>query len=162
MKQTFHTFGLQSVTLACVSLTVLSNAAQAQDALTPAAKDTAQETTTVYPPYVETHKVIHPTGSKTSPPAVEATSLSRGVTYSDLDLSQPTGVILLERRVRVAAADVCNELDRRYPKGIYTPVPFYQNCVRTAVAHAMPAVKQLEAAATRRAQVAAVSHNPPG
>lgn len=142
----FHAIGVPGVALACAA--VLSSAAQAQPF--PGPQDMAQEDMAVGAPYaVKRELQPNPTASSTSSADVELISLSRGVTYSDLDLSQPTDVATLEARVRLAAREACDELDRRYPKEIFEPVPYYQDCVRTAVAHAMAAVRELEAAAVR-------------
>jgi UrcA family protein len=46
---------------------------------------------------------------------MKTVSLSYGVSYSDLDLTTTEGKEQLKARVRQAAEDACNELDRQYP-----------------------------------------------
>jgi len=50
-------------------------------------------------------------------------------------------------RVNQAAQDACKELDKRFPKNVYIPVPANQDCVANATNEAMLVVTQLIAAA---------------
>jgi UrcA family protein len=68
---------------------------------------------------------------KTSPYNVDkkTTSMSRVIDYRGLDLTSDADVAKLETRVRQVAEDICQELDRRNPRTIYTSVPEAKNCV---------------------------------
>src|SRR5215471_7324295 len=61
-------------------------------------------------------------------------SVSRDVSYADLDLSKATDVTAMEGRIRDAARENCRELNRRYPATIFVPVGTVGNstCVRDA------------------------------
>ena len=62
----------------------------------------------------------------------EIISLTRAVSYSDLDLSKTSDVAELQTRIRNTARDVCQELVTRYPKAngyVYANV----DCVKKAV-----------------------------
>jgi UrcA family protein len=85
------------------------------------------EEITVYAPYL-VHKVQ--SGSVRSP-ALSVT-LSKSVSYHDLDLATETDAKELKQRVHDAAASVCTELDRRYPKSVYAPISPTRNCARDA------------------------------
>jgi UrcA family protein len=71
-------------------------------------------------------------------------SLSYGVSYQDLDLATPAGKDELSARVRQAAMDACDELDRQYPfaepKGL--------RCVEAAVDSAKDQVHRAVTAAS--------------
>lgn len=63
-------------------------------------------------------------------------SLSRPVTFSDLDLSREADYIELRERVRDAARDLCFELDARVPQLRGDPSAD-RECVRTATRNAL-------------------------
>jgi UrcA family protein len=46
---------------------------------------------------------------------IEHLTLTWSVAYSDLDLSQPGAVVVLEKRIHSRAEAVCHELDRLFP-----------------------------------------------
>lgn len=46
---------------------------------------------------------------------LERLSLTWSVAYTDLDLSQPSGVAVLDKRIQARASAVCKELDRLFP-----------------------------------------------
>ena len=76
----------------------------------------------------------------------ELVSVTRAVSYADLDLSKAAGVTELQTRVRNTAKDVCQELFTRFPKGQYIyPVT---DCVKKATDDGLEAVKQIAAVAT--------------
>ncbi len=67
---------------------------------------------------------------------------SRKVFHGDLDLTSPAGVQTLERRIRVAAREVCGPADwRQLDSG---------RCFLTTVADARPQVRRAVAAAQAR------------
>lgn len=107
----------------------------------------ASEMVTVYAPFVVRHKPIDPMMSKTSSTGLELVSVSRTVSFHDLNLGKQIDADTLENRVHRAAVDACAELNKRYPTATYTPVPAKQDCVGNAVSGAMVSVKQLIAAA---------------
>jgi len=90
---------------------------------------TTREEIVITPPYVE-HR---PLGRSGTGIPVEELSLSRGVDYSDLDLSRWDDVQLLNDRIRQAAYMACGELDRQYPESLY---PSYQSDARDCVVKA--------------------------
>jgi UrcA family protein len=106
----------------------------------------AYEMVTVYAPFVVRHKPLSGPLSKSSR-GLELVSVSRTVSFHDLDLGKPIDAETLENRVHRAAVDACAELDKRFPKSTYIPVPEKQDCVGNAVNQAMVSVKQLIASA---------------
>jgi UrcA family protein len=62
--------------------------------------------------------------------------LSVRVPYGDLDLTTPSGLQTLDRRVKEAANYVCGQLQNMYPVG--SPDTFY--CAKKAVGDAQPQV----------------------
>lgn len=100
------------------------------------------EHVTVFAPYVLQKSL---SGSARAP--VMTVTISRNVSYQDLDLTTDQGVAALEGRVRQAAQDICHELDRRYPATVYTPMPNSKNCVTDAASSGLMQVKAVAAAA---------------
>src|SRR5689334_11886049 len=82
------------------------------------------EEVTVFAPFVV--KKIPSRAPKSG--AVTTINMSRGISYHGLDLTSDADVATLNSRVQQAADDVCNELDRRYPKSIYVPVDEDKDC----------------------------------
>jgi UrcA family protein len=80
--------------------------------------------------------------------AVERVTISRKVGYADLNLSNPSDVAELERRVKAAANDDCRQLDRQFSK-TYIPQSEGANCVRNA---ARPALASVDAMSSRQPQ----------
>jgi UrcA family protein len=75
-------------------------------------------------------------------------SLTYGVRYDDLDLSTQTGKEELKARVKQAAGEACEELDRQYP---FTE-PKGPRCVEAAVDSAKDQVRAAIAAAGGKKQ----------
>jgi UrcA family protein len=71
----------------------------------------------------------------------------KAVTFVDLDLSKPGDVMELQRRISDTARDICQELNRRYPRTRFQVV-VDRDCVKTATDEAMAVVKDLIAANT--------------
>lgn len=106
------------------------------------AQEEASENVTVFAPYV-----VKKTTSGMPRERVTTVKMSRDVSYQDLDLSTAEGKAQLETRVKQAAADVCSELDKRYPKAIFIVVQENRNCVKNAISEAMAEAKGVEEAA---------------
>jgi UrcA family protein len=75
----------------------------------------------------------------------EVISLSKAVTYADLDLTKPADVQELQKRITDTAKDVCQELNRRYPKTSFQIV-VDRDCVKSAVDNAIDVEKLVVAA----------------
>ena len=142
---------MQSRTIGLISLGLMSGLVMLSGSGSGAAfaqsRAAAHEEVTVYAPYVVTRKVIDPRMSRKSSTGLELVSVSKNVTFHDLDLSKPEDVTMLHNRVRDAARDACSEIDKRFPTTTYHPIPENQDCVGNATNEAMITVKQLEAAA---------------
>ena len=113
------------------------------------ADGTKYETVMVYAPYVVKRQIVSPMASKTSSTGLELVSISQAVSFADLDLSDVAQVKQLESRVRQAALHACGEIERKFPRSRYIPVPENQDCIGNATSAAMIAVKALEVAAAR-------------
>ena len=75
----------------------------------------------------------------------ELISVSRAVSYEDLDLSKESGATELKKRISDTAKDVCKELNTEFPKSnLYV----YENtdCVMSATKDAMTVANQVIAA----------------
>ena len=86
---------------------------------------------------------------------VRQTSVSRGVSYSDLDLSKDSDVSILRDRARTAAMDVCRQADQRAGSLINRPLHPSPNCVTTAKQQALADVNKIVADARSGRMVAA-------
>jgi UrcA family protein len=75
----------------------------------------------------------------------EIISLTRAVSYSDLDLSRASDVQELQRRIGNTARDVCQELVRRYPRQNAEYVYSANDCVKKATDDGLETLKQLTA-----------------
>lgn len=60
-------------------------------------------------------------------------SMSREVRVDDLDLRSPFGRHELRSRIRVTAAEICDQLSRRYPVGVSGSPPCYEQAVARAM-----------------------------
>jgi UrcA family protein len=106
----------------------------------PAFAQEPSENVTVFAPYV-----VKKTSTGMTRNRVTTVSMSRKVSFSDLDLSTAEGKAALESRVKETAANVCKELDRRYPS---QSVDEDKNCVQEAIDEAMISVRGVEKAAS--------------
>jgi UrcA family protein len=59
---------------------------------------------------------------------IQTVSLSRHVSYQDLDLNSPNGAYEFRQRIRTAAHAICNKLAFRYPVG----TPDTRGCYKSA------------------------------
>lgn len=133
--------------LAMASALAGSSVAQPAKTQSQEFEEAQYETVTVYAPYVVKRQVVNSMMSKKSATGLEMVSISRSVSFADLDLADPGQAKQLESRVDIAAHDACRELEKKFPKSQYRPVPEDQNCAGNAKAAAMIAVRALEAAA---------------
>lgn len=108
-----------------------------------AVQPNARETITVYAPFV----VHRANMQRKAGEQLELISVNRAVSFHDLNLKEAADQKTLETRVNQAAQDACKELDKRFPKNVYIPVPANQDCVANATNEAMLVVTQLIAAA---------------
>lgn len=128
---------------------LLCGLASASPAVAQAPSYEASEEVIVRAPYVVRREPLARGGAPSSFSNPELISLSRGVSYADLDLSQAQGVAELETRVRTTARDVCQELNSRYPRTGGQYVYANTDCVKKATDDGMEAVRQIAAAASR-------------
>jgi UrcA family protein len=98
----------------------------------------ADETVIVHPNYdqVEKRQLLGHINGAVNP--VEL-SISRPVSFSDLDLSHEADYLELHARVRDTARDLCAELDARFPE-LRGDRDADRECVRTATRNAMRSV----------------------
>jgi len=129
----------------CVAMT----SAVADPARSPGEQVTVQEDS----PYTVRQQVIERGNS--SKMEVRQTSASKGVTYSDLDLSKDTDVEILKDRAREAARDVCREADRRAEFPFDRRINNVPNCFISARRQAMADVNRIVADARTGQTVAA-------
>jgi UrcA family protein len=83
------------------------------------------------------------------------TSVSKGVTYSDLDLSKDSDVQILKDRARKAAQDVCREADRRAESPFDRRINYVPDCLASARRQALAQVNRIVADARTGQTVAA-------
>jgi len=101
------------------------------------AADTGEEEITVVAPRLVQKEVVgtSPSGAVTT----ELISLTRRVSYADLDLADADKVAELEQRIRDTAKEACDQLAKLYPMAQTTP----RRCVDEAVGEAMAQVRRL-------------------
>jgi len=110
------------------SLATSSRALAQPDATAAPPVTTAQGLTIVAPKVVRRQT----TGAKAFASApIEVLSLSRTVSFADLDLSTESGATELKKRIMYGALAACDDLEAQYPSNIYVPVPAGQNCPDT-------------------------------
>ena len=100
----------------------------------------SQEEVTVESPYTIRQQVLKPAMFGQMPET--QVSVDEDVSYSDLDLSKATDLDTLKGRIRQAARDSCNELDRKFPRTIYIPVND-RNCVKDAANQALARLDEI-------------------
>ena len=86
---------------------------------------------------------------------VRQTTVSTGVSYSDLDLSKESDIAILKDRIRTAAMDVCRQADRRAGSLINRPLYPSPDCVSSAKQQARADVNRIVANARAPRTVAA-------
>ena len=94
---------------------------------------------------VAPHAVRKTVGTTSSGIPIELVSLSRQVSYSDLDLTTAAGVGALKDRVVQTAKEACADLDRIFPSDLTEPAN--QDCVKSASEGGLAQVDLIMAAA---------------
>ena len=84
---------------------------------------------------------------------IEVVSLSKSVSFVDLDLATDAGVTEFRKRILYASLDACNQLEAQYPSNRYVLVPANQNCPDTTATAALAVAKEIVQAARIRAEV---------
>jgi UrcA family protein len=110
--------------------------------------DSDREQVTIVAPYIthETQKVMG-SGNKG---VYDVNSLTKEVTYADLDLSKQSDDDRFIQRINDTAKETCAELKAKYPDPPHAPVTSDQECIKTATDQAMMVATSL----ISRAQVA--------
>jgi UrcA family protein len=103
----------------------------------------AMEGITIVAPYVVHRKVV---GRSTIGAPVEVLSLSRSVSYSDLDLTKAADAAELKKRISDTAKDACDYLFSRNRGITLPPVTTSRACAKTAAAEAMMVANDVIAA----------------
>lgn len=126
---------------AVTGLATVGNVVSAQEA------EQTPEEITVVAPYQVQREVVQPGASNRAP--VELVSLTRHVSYADLDLTLHADVMELEQRVHDMAETACKQLTDTFPRvdRHENDVP---NCVEKAVADAMTQVDKAAAMAAKQ------------
>ena len=140
---TKHNFALMGSALA--ALLCIAGLAKAQDYYGPYERvyDNGTETVIVHPDYddVEKRQLIGRINGEVNPTEY---SISRPVSFSDLDLTSDEDYLELKDRVRATAQELCATLDDRVPQ-LRGDASADRECVRTATRNAMRDVIDREA-----------------
>ena len=96
-------------------------------------------------PYTVREQVIEPSIGNMSKMELRQTSVSKNITYSDLDLSKEADVTILQDRARQAAWDVCHQAERRAEAALYRSVGVEPDCVTSARQQALADVNRIVA-----------------
>ena len=88
--------------------------------------------------------------SPTTGGKIELISLTRHVSYADLDLTKQSDVNELEARIKKMAKDSCKRLDEMYPPSMYPPATSGQDCVKMAVADSKTQIDRAVSSAHHR------------
>lgn len=91
-----------------------------------------QSTVTVQAPRVVHHKIVGTNAGIT----IEQLSLTREVSFADLNLDTPQGKVALHERIRNNAREACQELASLYPFALWTDD--VETCVQNAMLTWMP------------------------
>ncbi|MET0660125.1 MAG: UrcA family protein [Steroidobacteraceae bacterium] len=89
-----------------------------------------------------------PSRSPTTGAPINTVMTKRVVTYADVSLTTPSGVSVLETRIRDAASSACAELDQKYP--VTAAGDSTQRCYNAAVESAMVDARRAIDAAKQR------------
>ncbi len=96
------------------------------------------------PGYVFTRKAID--GRKNHLMNAEVASITRTVSYADLQLWMPEGAAMLKQRVNDTAVQICRDLNNRFPRTSFQVVYGKEDCVKSTVDSAMTMVDMVIAA----------------
>ena len=116
--------------------------------LTPAIAASAvdEQVTVQDAPYTVQRQLLdRPFGSNISMMREEKTTASKRVSYSDLDLSRDSDVVILKERAKMAAQDVCREANRRAGSPLYLADERAPGCVADARKQALANVNRIVA-----------------
>jgi UrcA family protein len=118
------------------------------------AQDVTREQVIIVAPYIthETQNVIGPRNKG----VYDVNTLTKQVSYADLDLSKPADADLLMQRISDTAKQSCAELKATFPDPPHAPVLSDQDCVKQATDQAMLVATSL----ISRAQVAMATPAP--
>ncbi|MBU6444500.1 MAG: UrcA family protein [Alphaproteobacteria bacterium] len=108
----------------------------------PASSQQIEEVTVTAPRQVHQTYVVGRSPSTGAP--IEVTTISRVVSYADLDLGTPPGAAELRSRIDATAKDLCRELDKLYPME-----PKDRSCIKKAADGAMEQADKVIAAASK-------------
>jgi UrcA family protein len=140
---TKHNFALMGSALAALICT--TGLAKAQDYYGPYERvyDNGTETVIVRPDYddIEKRQLLGRVNGEVNPTEY---SISRPVSFSDLDLTSDEDYLELKARVRATAEELCATLDDRVPQ-LRGDTSADRECVRTATRNAMRDVIDQEA-----------------
>ena len=100
----------------------------------------SEEQVTVESPYTIRQQVVRP--AMFGEMQETQVSVDQDVSYADLDLSKTADLDTMKSRIRQAAKDSCNELDRKFPRTIYIPA-FGRNCVKDAADQALARLDEI-------------------
>lgn len=116
--------------------------------LLPSTAGAAESEITVIAPYT-VHRQVE--GRSATGAEIETVSLSRTVSYADLDLTQPLAFRELESRINRVARQACSDLKRMYPDGaISSPNSADTTCISNAVKGGMDRANLIVASLPRR------------
>jgi UrcA family protein len=121
-------------------MTFLSPSAVAQE--TPVQPEVRQGITIVAP-HVVHRKVV---GRSSIGAPIEVMSVSRSVSYADLDLTKTADAAELKKRISDAAKDACNYLFSRERGLTLPPVTSSRSCMKEATSEAMMLANEVIAA----------------
>lgn len=132
-RSTSRVSRLVALTLAAGAFSFLGTVAVAQNS----SGSEGQSTVTVQAP-----RVVHKSaGVGANGLALEQLSLTREVSFADLNLDTPEGKVALHDRIRSNAREACQQLAALYPFSIFTDD--VQTCVQNAMLTWMPQVHAL-------------------
>jgi UrcA family protein len=148
IRRNFSPFGVTNLMLAAVGMSVCGIAGTSSMAFAQAgsASPEASEQVIIHAPEI-VRKAAPRRGTGTLPNEnPQIITLSRAISYADLNLSKASDVSELETRVRNTAREVCQELDRQFPKSAGEYVRGKEDCVQRAVNGGLQQVRQVTAA----------------
>lgn len=155
MNSAFHRFRVRPSTIAIVGAMLGSLLTPAGSALAQPASDTSGAPAmagalTVTAPRVVRHEAAGGAGHFPGAP-IEVLSVSRSVSFADLDLATRTGADEFRKRIMYGALAACDAIDAEYPSNIYVPVSA-KSCPDTTASAALVVGDEIIAAARDRAR----------
>lgn len=80
---------------------------------------------------------------------VPAVSITYRVSYADLNIATHSGAMELEKRIKDAAKDACEQLTKLYPESAEGEPPCVEGAIKKAMVRAHEAITAAERAATK-------------